>query len=140
MNGLDGRAEQGGAIDVFDISQNSWSTKKFKANGIYGPEARSVAALLPLTLRDRAMLITLFGEHDPSSLGHAGAGKMIGDCCLYDITADNWTRGESAVGEQEPAPRGWFGADVIDSNKIVVTGGLSGTNERLGDVWMLSFS
>ena len=93
----------------------------------------------PLTLKDRAMLVTLLGEHDPSSLGHAGAGKMHRDWWLYDIAADSWTRGESTVGGQEPAPRGWFDADVVDSNKIVVTGGLSETNERLGDVWVLLF-
>ena len=139
MNGFDGTAEQGSTIDVFDVSQKSWSTKKFEADGVHGPEARSVAAFLPLTLKDRAMLVTLLGEHDPSSLGHAGAGKMLGDWWLYDIAADSWTRGESTVGGQEPAPRGWFDADVVDSNKIVVTGGLSETNERLGDVWVLLF-
>ncbi|KAK5093490.1 hypothetical protein LTR70_004678 [Exophiala xenobiotica] len=138
MNGFDGKTEQGGSLDVYDIKSDSWSTKDFSADGESGPEARSVAALLPVNVQGKQMLMTLFGEHDPSSLGHAGAGKMLGNWWLYDIREDKWLKGGSDSAST-PAPRGWFDADVVDQSKIVVAGGLSETNERLKDVWVLSF-
>lgn len=138
MNGFDGKTEQGGSLDIFDISTNSWATKSYTADGEVGPEARSVAALLPLELAGKSTLVTLFGERDPSSLGHAGAGKMLGDFWLYDIEADTWRLGKTSS-EMTPAPRGWFDADVIDTSSIVVSGGLNEENERLDDLWVLSF-
>jgi len=138
MNGFDGKTEQGGSLDVYDVSQNSWSTKTFAADGKTGPEARSVGALLPVTVEGNTMLLTLFGERDPSSLGHAGAGKMLGDYWLYNIAKDHWQKGEDTSSDR-PAARGWFGADVVDDSKIVVVGGLGETNERLNDAWILSF-
>jgi hypothetical protein len=41
-----------------------------------------------------------------------------------------------------PSARGWFDADVVnDSSKprIVINGGLSESNERVGDAWLLEF-
>ena len=138
MNGFDGKTEQGGNIDIYDIDADSWSTKSFPADGASGPEARSVGTLLPVKVRGKQMLVTLFGEHDPSSLGHAGAGNMLGNWWLYDIAEDKWTKGENGSGVA-PAPRGWFDADVMEESKVMVAGGLSETNERLKDVWVLSF-
>lgn len=138
LNGFDGSTEQGGCLDVFDISRNAWSTRNYMPDGKAGPEARSVAALLPLRLSGRSTLMTLFGEHDPSSLGHAGAGKMLGNFWLYDIDADKWTKGRTSSGAK-PAPRGWFAADAIDESSVVVSGGLNEANQRIDDVWVLSF-
>lgn len=138
MNGFDGKTEQGGALDVFDIRDNSWSTRSYIPDGKVGPEARSVAALLALNLAGKSTLITLFGERDPSSLGHAGAGKMLGDFWLYDTDTNTWSLGRTSS-RTSPASRGWFDADVIDSSNIVVAGGLNEVNERLNDVWILSF-
>lgn len=155
MNGFDGKTEQGGSLDIFDANNKAWSTITYAADGETGPEARSVAALLPLKLNGRSTLITLFGERDPSSLGHAGAGKMLGDFWLYDICkclekqrllphsdndidADSWSKGHS-LSHVSPAPRGWFGADVIGESSIVISGGLNEDNERLDDIWVLTF-
>jgi hypothetical protein len=33
--------------------------------------------------------VTIFGERNPSSLGHAGAGKMFGDVWAYDIAGES---------------------------------------------------
>ncbi|ORY14127.1 kelch repeat protein-like protein [Clohesyomyces aquaticus] len=143
MNGFDGTTEQGGSVDIFDISSNSWTTAAFPANGNAGPEPRSVCALLPLKLHGKEKLITLFGERDPSSLGHAGAGKMLGDVWVYDIGENWWTKVETSGSDGVPDPRGWFSADVIkktDGNDgIVVHGGLGEDNERLNDLWVLEF-
>ena len=143
MNGFDGTTEQGGSIDIFDVAANSWSTKTFKADGTDGPEARSVCTLLSVRIAQKDKLLTLFGEHDPSSLGHAGAGKMLSDVWVYDISEDWWTKLEPNGSEGRPDPRGWFDADVVKADEgndsVVVHGGLGEDNERLTDIWRLSF-
>ncbi|RDW68793.1 Kelch repeat protein [Aspergillus mulundensis] len=137
MNGFDGKTEQGGTLDVFDLATNKWSTIKYPADGVNGPSPRSVSTLLAVLINGKPSLITLFGEHDPSALGHQGAGKMLSDVWAFDIAAQKWT--EVAVeGEATPA-RGWFDADVLGESGIVVHGGLAESNERLGDVWLLQF-
>jgi hypothetical protein len=141
MNGFDGQKEQGGSLDIYDPSENSWSSVTYPADGKSGPEARSVGALLALEINGRGSLVTLFGERDPSSLGHEGAGKMLGDVWVFDVAGKSWTQVEAdgAV----PQPRGWFAADVVrgDDGKeaVVVHGGLAEDNSRLGDVWVMRF-
>ncbi|KAH4208635.1 hypothetical protein HBI95_093320 [Parastagonospora nodorum] len=143
MNGFDGETEQGGSVDVYDIVANSWSSEPFKADGNDGPEARSVCVLLPVRLAAKDKILTLFGEHDPSSLGHAGAGKMLSDVWIYDISERWWTQLHPEGPDGVPDPRGWFDADVVKSpegnDRIVVHGGLGENNGRLSDVWLLSF-
>lgn len=143
MNGFDGTTEQGGSVDTFDIANNSWSTKTFKAGGRGGPSPRSVCTLLPVRLAQKDKLLTLFGEHDPSAEGHAGAGKMLSDVWIYDISEEWWTQLHPTGSDGVPEPRGWFDADVVKSSSgndsVVIHGGLAEKNERLTDVWLLSF-
>ncbi|KAF2638185.1 galactose oxidase [Massarina eburnea CBS 473.64] len=144
MHGFDGSKEQGGGIDVFDVTANTWSTQSFNADGNDGPEPRSVCALVPIVLAKKDKLLTLFGERDPSSLGHAGAGKMLSDVWVYDIDENWWTKLEPKGNDGQPAPRGWFDADVVkahdgNNDHVVVHGGLGENNERLTDIWLLSF-
>jgi hypothetical protein len=143
MNGFDGTTEQGGSVDVYDISSDEWSSQPFTADGNTGPEPRSVCALVPLKLQGRDKLATLFGERDPSSLGHAGAGKMLSDVWIYDIAESWWTKVEVKGNDGLPDPRGWFAADIVKAENgngsVVVHGGLGEDNERLSDVWVLSF-
>jgi N-acetylneuraminic acid mutarotase len=143
MHGFDGNTEQGGRLDIFDIDENSWSTETYPADGKNGPLPRSVCALLPVTIRDQEKLVTLFGERDPSSQGHAGAGNMLEDVWIYDIADKEWTKLETHGKDGVPEARGWFAADVIrpqdGEQSILVQGGLNENNERLGDAWILSF-
>ncbi|KAF6791686.1 kelch repeat protein [Colletotrichum sojae] len=136
MNGFDGSTEQGGAVDVFDCASGSWSTVAFTPDGASGPEARSVSALVAVDVRGKTHLVTIFGERDPSSLGHAGAGKMLGDVWAFDVAARTWSK----VGTEGdcPAPRGWFDADAA-GDTVCVHGGLAEDSSRLGDVWGLKF-
>ncbi|KFA51305.1 hypothetical protein S40293_04401 [Stachybotrys chartarum IBT 40293] len=137
MGGFDGKSEQGGSIDVYDVAKESWESIVFSA-GQDGPEARSVAALLVVKVRNKDTLVTMFGERDPSALGHAGAGKMLGDVWAFDIEEKVWCKVE--VEGEAPAPRGWFDADVMrssDGDAVIVHGGLAEDNSRLGDVWKL---
>ncbi|KAF9772135.1 hypothetical protein IL306_010193 [Fusarium sp. DS 682] len=141
MNGFDGKTEQGGALDIYDIKARSWSTVAYKPDSIEGPEARSVATLLPVTVNGKSYLITMFGERDPSALGHAGAGKMLSDVWALNIEESAWQKVET--GEGGPVARGWFDADVARGEDgkdfVVVHGGLGEDNQRLGDVWALRF-
>lgn len=140
MNGFDGKKEQGGTVDVYSLESDTWDFNAFTADGESGPAARSVGALLPVTIQGKHMLVTLFGEGDPSSLGHAGAGKMFGDVWAYDTDLETWhiVETESST-HQQPPPRGWFGATLVDASTIVVCGGLAESNERLQDCWLLKF-
>ncbi|KAL1874777.1 hypothetical protein VTK73DRAFT_196 [Phialemonium thermophilum] len=142
LNGFDGKTEQGGNLDVFDISAGSWSVRRYRPDGIEGPEPRSVSTLLPVTVHGNDYLITMFGERDPSSLGHAGAGKMLGDAWVWDVQDETWQRLNTAG--DTPEPRGWFDADVVSDDDaqctVFIHGGLSEQNERLGDIWSLNLT
>lgn len=138
INGFDGKTEQGGSLDIYDITARSWSSKSYKPDGIAGPGARSVATLLSIEARGRTYLVTMFGERDPSALGHAGAGKMLSDAWAWDLEQEKWYK--VAASGETPEGRGWFDADVVkDGNcdTAVVHGGLNEENKRLGDIWTL---
>lgn len=140
MNGFDGKTEQGGSLDVHDVAKDSWDTITYPANGKSGPGARSVAALLPVKIGGGTSLVTLFGESDPSSLGHQGAGKMLSDIWAYSLEKGAWSQVATTGGE--PEGRGWFDADVVTidgKDSIAVGGGLGESNDRLDDLWLLSF-
>ncbi|KAI0167734.1 kelch repeat protein [Pestalotiopsis sp. NC0098] len=140
MNGFDGTTDQGGAIDIYDIATRSWSTFSFSPDGVHGPTPRSVSALLVVRISGRDHIVTLFGEGDPSALGHAGAGKMMDDVWAFDLASKGW-RKAAPISGQLPAARGWFDADVTgrdaDQQRVIVHGGLTEDNTRLGDVWKL---
>lgn len=140
-NGFDGKSELGGSLDIFDPVKNTWSTKAYIADGVSGPIARSVATVLPVFANEKALLVTLFGESDPSSFGHQGAGKMLGDVWAYDIASETWSEVDTtAAGTPgRPAPRGWFDADVLEKSAILISGGLGEENNRLDDAWILQF-
>lgn len=137
MNGFDGKTEQGGQVDIYDISTGKWTSVKFKADGHAGPEPRSVSALVHLVVGGRDKLLTLYGEHDPSALGHAGAGKMLANLWLWDIREQTWELVGTADHEV-PSPRGWFAAASVSAGDVVAVGGLNESNERLADAWLLS--
>ncbi|KAJ5232838.1 hypothetical protein N7468_005794 [Penicillium chermesinum] len=138
MNGFDGKSEQGGKLDIYSPAENSWISHSYSPDGKAGPTPRSVSALLPLRLGGRPFLVTLFGERDPSSLGHQGAGKMLDDVWIFDIHEKIWQH-VSLEGDELPLPRGWFDADTLGEDAIIVHGGLGESNERLGDIWKLDF-
>lgn len=138
MNGFDGQREQGGCLDVYSRDEDKWNTHVYEADGVQGPAARSVAALLGVRVDGRVYLVTLFGERDPSSLGHQGAGKMLGDVWAFDVEDERWVEVETR-GDEMPDARGWFDTDVLGENTVIVQGGLGESNNRLGDVWSLQF-
>lgn len=139
MNGFDGKQELGGTVEIYDAAGNTWESQRFEP-GQSGPGPRSVSALLALKIDGDPSLITLFGESDPSSLGHQGAGNMLSDVWACNISSGQWSQVKPQGGN--PDPRGWFDADIVTidgKDHVVVVGGLGELNERLDDVWMLSF-
>lgn len=147
MNGFDGNTELGGSLDIYSVDTNTWTTNIYTADGRSGPGPRSVSALISLSIGGRSSLVTLFGERNPSALGHQGAGKMLSDIWIFDLDSKVWS--EIQVQSREdvslergvdeyPAARGWFAAELV-GNGIVVQGGLGESNERLNDVWLLEF-
>lgn len=89
----------------------------------------------------------MLGERDPSSLGHAGAGKMLSDVWVFGLEEGRWIEVGEGVedgGGEKPVARGWFGADVVrgggGKEAVVLQGGLDGSNARLGDVWVLEIN
>jgi hypothetical protein len=139
LNGFDGESEIGGSVDIYTPVNDSWTSKPYVADGVEGPEARSVGSLVCVEGAGKSWLLTAFGERDPSSLGHQGAGKMLGDVWGYDVEGDRWTKVE-VVGEKTPQARGWFAAEALGADSVVVQGGLAEDNSRLGDVWVGKFS
>lgn len=141
MNGFDGSTEQGGTVDIYSPETNSWASHVYSPDGRTGPTPRSVSCLLPICLKDRSFLITLFGERGPSSLGHQGAGKMLSDIWAFDIKSKIWNVVQVIPqGDELPLARGWFGSDVVGTNAVVVHGGLVESNDRLCDLWNIEFS
>ncbi|KIW87456.1 uncharacterized protein Z519_12092 [Cladophialophora bantiana CBS 173.52] len=139
MNGFDGKTEQGGNLDVYDVANDIWTTITYPADGCSGPTARSVSCLVATRISGKPVLVTVFGESDPSNLGHQGAGKMLDDAWIFYIDTSIWTKVDMS-GSDRPAARGWFDADVLQSSpstKLVIHGGLAESNERLGDLWTL---
>jgi hypothetical protein len=140
MNGFDGKEEIGGSLDVYDIASDTWETREFVADGTRGPGARSVAGLVGVEIPGQgSCLVTLFGESDPSAEGHLGAGKMLEDVWVYGIEDGEWAKVEA---KEKPRGRGWFDAEVVKvdgRDAVVVVGGLGEGNERLDDLWVLTF-
>ncbi|KAH8433914.1 Kelch repeat protein [Aspergillus melleus] len=130
MNGFDGKSEIGGAVDVFNIRTEAWESVSFAADGVSGPAPRSVSCLVAVG----GKLITMFGEGNPSALGHQGAGKMFSDVWAFDVEERKWE--EVRVEGDGPVARGWFDAEAVGDG-VVVQGGLGENNERLGDLWKL---
>lgn len=75
------------------------TSRSFVADGIAGPSPRSVGVLILVVIGGRMSLVTLFGERDPSSLGHQGAGKMLGDVWVFDVDSGAET-GVDAQGDE----------------------------------------
>lgn len=89
--------------------------------------------------------MTLYGEKDPSLVGHEGAGKFWDDVWVLDVRDGGkqieWRQAQiGGVGSAEkivkPKDRGWFQAAAW-KGKVLLSGGLDVENERLGDLFVL---
>ena len=109
FGGFDGKSELGGQLDRLQLStstsEDKTGTRKTAMtplNGVWdvvkppqgtaAPGNRSVAGLQPVTTgQGRNYLLLFLGEKDPSSAGHAGAGKFWDDVWAFDVHSDRMT-------------------------------------------------
>ncbi|KAG0267650.1 hypothetical protein DFQ27_008553 [Actinomortierella ambigua] len=148
---------------IYDTTTGEWvQTLPSSANA---PGARSVHAIVPLASSSSSSssfsnsaesdrLLVLFGEGNPSHLGHEGAGEFWGDVWMATLPKSSSSlKGEdgrlpvhyekvtleAAESAQDnlPCPRGWFQALPWNGN-VVLSGGLAANNTRLNDMYLLS--
>lgn len=127
--GFNGEMELGGQIDYLDVligSSNDksgagagrmqlvpageWESHRFTVGGKEGPGDRSVAGLVPITTgQGRNYLLLLAGERDPSSAGHAAAGKFWDDAWTLQVRAEGMTAGSFKDATRLGLKAGWEG-------------------------------
>ena len=125
--GFDGKSELGGQIDCLQLSTTTskdkngkeksvvmpldgiWDVVKFP-QGTDAPGNRSVTGLQPVTTgQGRKYLLLFLGERDPSSAGHAGAGKFWDDVWAFQVDSDRMTAASVL-----DATKNLLGADTQD--------------------------
>ncbi|KAA1475183.1 galactose oxidase [Dentipellis sp. KUC8613] len=149
----------GGTIDIYDPRADSWHTLTPAPDAVHGvPGARSVHGLVGGS-GGRALL--WYGEREASALGHAGAGAFWGDVWVLESGIGGgagegegegegrgwaWRRAEVRAADEGvgvPEARGWFAGAAWEAEeesgamRAVMHGGLVGSNERRGDLWLL---
>lgn len=114
----------------FDLRGRSWHPVASM------PGARSVFGCANMG-GGRAILFG--GEVDPGTQGHLGAGTMTAEVLMFDPAneAQSW-QVISCDGAHQPTPRGWLEIARLSANRILVVGGLSSSNERLADAFILT--
>lgn len=149
-------ASVGEAAQAIDVAEQEW------------PGNRSVLGLEAVTTGGgREYLILTMGEHDPSTEGHAAAGKFRDDVWVFQVPPTGMSTASvrdamwSAIGrktgegrwtkvnmspydddnsDEMPAARGWLATSPInelEGTGILILGGLGEDNTRLGDGWIL---
>ncbi|KAK9825908.1 hypothetical protein WJX81_004489 [Elliptochloris bilobata] len=81
-------------------------------------------------------LVLFGGEVTPSDKGHAGAGNFTNAALSFDAAKPELGWRPLAADGAVPSPRGWFASAAV-SDGILVHGGNSPSNERLGDLHLL---
>jgi len=146
-----------GGLDAFVPEMRSWLSGGSEGDlsvGVEHPSRRSVHGMAGVDQKIegtetsiRALLF--YGESGPApaELGHAGAGLFHSDVHALISTRSTpspyfWQELPVYPSSPIPEPRGWLAAASwydtdAKSWKVLMQGGLTQTNERLGDVWIL---
>ena len=102
------------------------------------PGARSVFACTALG-PDAAVLFG--GERQPSPDGHAGAGEFHSDVVVFDAVSEQFSHVAAGANATMVEPRGWMEMALVDSAassfRVLLVGGLSQSNQRLQDAFIL---
>lgn len=129
--------EESNGVYRFDLKAQKWEVVLAEGNDKIRPFSVSCGVTLP------NMLVFFGGEVDPSSKGHEGAGSFSADVVVLDGTTGLPVSTANPEGSILPEARGWADADAWGSDKVVVYGGLSGSDKeptRLADTWVLQIS
>ncbi|KAJ6172492.1 hypothetical protein N7470_001559 [Penicillium chermesinum] len=109
----------------------------YRMNGFDGKSEQGGSLISTLPPRTHGFLIRI-RRTAKRVRRRAVAGKMLDDVWIFDIHEKIWQH-VSLEGDELPLPRGWFDADTLGEDAIIVHGGLGESNERLGDIWKLDF-
>ncbi|PBP19982.1 kelch domain-containing protein [Diplocarpon rosae] len=139
--GFNGTGEEGGQVDILDlgidtfsgtgpsteaavVAKGTWHTLDCTNENMTCPGDRSVAGLHAITTgMGREYLVLLFGERDPSSQGHDGAGKFWGDiwafqCPPLDMTGASFKDAAwQSLGKESGQGR-WSAMQVADAEGV----------------------
>ncbi|UPL00651.1 hypothetical protein LCI18_011585 [Fusarium solani-melongenae] len=159
---------RGGWQTILQSDPNSETTEIHAEPSQVWPEPRSVASFEAITVGGgREYLVLAMGEREPSSEGHAGAGKFLDDVWMFQVpplgmtaasvTAAMWQAVGRKTGEGKwspvdlepydddnsdelPESRGWIASAPmgdLEENGILIWGGVGEDGQRLGDGWIL---
>ncbi|KAJ7964689.1 Nitrile-specifier protein 5 [Quillaja saponaria] len=122
-------------VHYFDLAHKKWAQVETKGEK---PTARSVFPIFGIG----KYIFTYGGEVDPSDQGHLGAGKFSGEVYALDTETLVWKKLEDgADSSNHPGPRGWCafaGGQCGGKEGLLVYGGNSPSNDRLGDIFFFT--
>lgn len=118
-----------GDVHEFDTETSQWR----QVEGSPALPPRSVFGVASLGSR----IFAIGGEVDPSSQGHAGAGKYSNEVFVLDTKHEEtgWQKVEPEGGP--PPARGWFPASPYGADGVLLFGGNGEDNTRLNDTHLL---
>ncbi|CAN6448405.1 unnamed protein product [Victoria cruziana] len=118
-------------VHCFDPVTGEW--KQVESRGDK-PSARSVFAAVGIG----KYVVIYGGEVDPSDQGHLGAGRFSDEAYALDTETLVWTKFEDKGHGEHPGPRGWCAFSVAGGEGMMVYGGNSPSNDRLGDIFVFT--
>jgi hypothetical protein len=137
--------QESNAVWRFDLASNTWQEVLAEGNDILRPFSVSCGATLG------AHLVFFGGEVDPSNKGHEGAGGFTDAVVVLDgmtgavvpVASASASAAATAAAAAAPGPlnRGWADCAAWGDDKMVVYGGLTGSDDaplRLEDTWVLT--
>ena len=146
FGGFDGKGELGGCLDYLELGssegeamKSGWQTVPFTFEGREAksetvPANRSLAVLAPLNLGlGREYLLLALGEGDPSTQGHAGAGKFFQDVWAYELPAASVSGAglKDAIRNRVPSMNSTTG----QWSKVEIAEVAVGAEEKTGGQW-----
>lgn len=127
--------EEADDVHCFDPVHLTWAEVETSGEK---PTARSVFS----TARIGNYIFIYGGEVDPSDLGHMGAGKFAQEVYTLSTETLEWKRWDDGLElGQHPGPRGWcaYSGGLLDGKEgLLVYGGNSPSNDRLGDIFFFT--
>lgn len=122
-------------VHAFDPVEGAWALMETTGDK---PSPRSVFSTVVIG----KFVLIYGGEIDPSDQGHLGAGMFSREVFVLDTETRVWRRLEEfEEGVEHPGPRGWCafaGAKIGGEEGLLVYGGNSPTNDRLGDIFFFA--
>jgi hypothetical protein len=128
--------QESNAVWKFDLASNAWQEVLAEGNDVLRPFSVSCGATVG------SYLVFFGGEVDPSNKGHEGAGGFTDAVVVLDgLTGEVVLDGADVV--PGPLSRGWADCAAWGDDKMVVYGGLTGSDDaplRLEDTWILTYA